>query len=259
MKIEIDTRRSLQDNAALHYDRSKKMRAKLEGLKKAIVATKAAIIEEERRASEAEELAIPKKKIVREKEWYEKFHWFFTSGGLLAIGGRDAKSNEVVVKKHMEPKDLFFHADVVGASAVILKNGQSASEQDLKETAQFAACYSRAWASSTEAVDVYAVKPDQVKTAAKAGEYLAKGAFVMIGERQWFRKMSLRITLIFKDGKLQAALDGRGLIIAPHDRETKGESAKKLLKKLRELFPEAEIDLDLVLQLLPNGGSRIVA
>ena len=33
------------------------------------------------------------------KEWYDKFLWFFSSEGFLCIAGRDAATNEVVVKK----------------------------------------------------------------------------------------------------------------------------------------------------------------
>jgi predicted ribosome quality control (RQC) complex YloA/Tae2 family protein len=188
MKIELDARKSVHDNAAVYYNKAKRIRAKIPGLKKAIADTKKAI-----EAEEASEAAYepPQKKAVREREWFEKFHWLRTSGGFLAIGGRDAKGNEAIVARHMEQNDLFFHADVAGASAVVLKNGQAAAEQDLAEVAQMAACFSRAWQSGTEACDVYCVKPGQVKTAAKAGEYLAKGSFVILGERKWFRGVRL--------------------------------------------------------------------
>jgi len=41
-------------------------------------------------------------------------------------------------------------------------------------------------------------------------------------------------------------------------RENKGESAKKILYKLKGLFPEAQIDLDWLMQILPNGGSKTI-
>ena len=38
----------------------------------------------------------------RKQEWYEKFHWFFSSEDFLCIGGKDATSNEIIIKKHTE-------------------------------------------------------------------------------------------------------------------------------------------------------------
>jgi predicted ribosome quality control (RQC) complex YloA/Tae2 family protein len=35
------------------------------------------------------------------REWYEKFRWFVSSGGKLAVGGRDAQSNTILVKRHL--------------------------------------------------------------------------------------------------------------------------------------------------------------
>ncbi len=37
------------------------------------------------------------------------------------LGGRDASQNEELVKKYMGGQDLFVHADVHGASVVIVK------------------------------------------------------------------------------------------------------------------------------------------
>ena len=47
--------------------------------------------------------------VVRKKLWYERFRWFITSDGLLAIGGKDATSNDILIKRHTEENDLIFH------------------------------------------------------------------------------------------------------------------------------------------------------
>jgi predicted ribosome quality control (RQC) complex YloA/Tae2 family protein len=259
MQVEIDTRKSLNENAATHYERSKKAKSKMTGLLKAIADTKRLISLEERKETDAFEDAVLKKKLVREKDWYEKFHWLKTSGVFLAIGGRDAKSNEMVVHKHLESKDLFFHADVHGAPAIVLKDGQKADEKDLEETAIFSVCYSRAWAAGKPA-DTYCVKPEQVKTAAKSGEYLSKGAFVITGERHWFKNITLKLFLGLSEGKLHSSVvqKPKFITIVPDTKLTKGESSKTIFRKLKELYPEAEFDVTWVQELLPNGGSRIV-
>ena len=43
------------------------------------------------------------------------------SGGHLLIGGRDAKGNDVGVRKHLSSHDLYFHADLHGAPSCSLK------------------------------------------------------------------------------------------------------------------------------------------
>ena len=50
------------------------------------------------------ETSSKEKKLERKKsrEWFEKFHWFYTSEGFLCIGGRDSTSNEIIIKKHTD-------------------------------------------------------------------------------------------------------------------------------------------------------------
>ena len=40
------------------------------------------------------------------------------SNGSLFIGGKDAKGNDTLVKKHLNSTDLYFHADLHGAMVV---------------------------------------------------------------------------------------------------------------------------------------------
>ena len=53
---------------------------------------------------------------------FEKFHWFITSENFLVIGGRDMQQNDLIVRRHLQSKDLYFHCEVHGSSSVILKN-----------------------------------------------------------------------------------------------------------------------------------------
>lgn len=253
MEIEIDPRKSVHENAAVYYEKSKKMKEKLKRLKEQIEITKKLIESEEKKVPKI----LEKKAEPKQKEWYEKFHWMFL-GERLVLGGKDAKSNEVVVKKHMEPNDLYFHADIHGASSVILKDGQKASDEEKRFAAQFAACFSSAWKSGTEACDVICVKPEQVKTAAKSGEYLPKGSFVLEGKREMYRKLPLELGLIIKNNRLFfVPREQAEIIVKPNFAKTKGESAKKILFELKKKFLDAQITIDDILQILPNGGSKV--
>jgi predicted ribosome quality control (RQC) complex YloA/Tae2 family protein len=131
----------------------------------------------------------------RERKWFEKFRWFYTSEGYFAIGGRDAGSNSILVRKHLEPTDLVFHTEITGSSFFILKGGQGAGEQSIREVAEATVSYSRAWREGLTAADAYYVKPGQVLRGAPSGQYLPKGSFVVEGERNYLKGVELRVSL----------------------------------------------------------------
>lgn len=62
---------------------------------------------------------------------------------VLVIGGRDSQQNEQVVKRHLKGKDIYVHADLHGASSVIIKNppGGSVPPRTLHEAGIMALCY----------------------------------------------------------------------------------------------------------------------
>jgi len=59
---------------------------------------------------------------IRKKMWFEKFYWFVSSSGKLVLGGRDARQNELLVKRYLRASDLYVHADVHGASSIIIRS-----------------------------------------------------------------------------------------------------------------------------------------
>lgn len=182
--------------AQRHFEEAKKLKAKAEGLRRGIADLERKLGELAQR-EQAPAARAPKVKIreARKREWFEAYHWFRTSGGQLVIAGRDAKQNESLVARHLEPGDLFFHADIAGGAATILKDGRNAGEQEKKEAAQFAACFSKAWKLGYASLDVYAVPAAQVSKSAPPGEYLPKGSFMIVGKREWFRGTPLSLTL----------------------------------------------------------------
>lgn len=133
--------------------------------------------------------------IIRPRNWFEKYHWLITSNGFLVIGGRDAGQNETIVRKYLEPEDLFLHADIHGGPATLLKTrGNTPCENDIREAAVIAACYSRAWREGLGVIDVFWVRGEQVSKKPPSGEYLAKGAFMIYGKKNYVR-VELRLAL----------------------------------------------------------------
>jgi len=261
MRIEVDYRESVQENAARYYEKSKKQREKAKGAARAAEDTKKKLKRLDKEIEKEEEKAEKEKpgvRVKREKKWFERFRWFKTSGGLLVLAGRDAKQNELLVSRHLEPGDLFFHAEVHGAPATVLKEGQSAGDADKREAAQFAGSYSSAWKLGSATVDVYAVLPEQVSKRAESGEHVGKGGFIIRGEREWFKSTSLGLLVGVRNGVVRAAPLLRGpkgfssfAEVLPGN-VSKGDAAKMVLKRIGK-----SARVDEVLQLLPNGGSIV--
>jgi len=194
-EIEFDFRKSVMENAQAYYEKSKLARKKIAGVHEAMERTKKRMEE----APEIERVERPEKIERKARKWFEKFRWFISSEGFLVVGGKDATSNEVLVKKYTEKSDLVFHSDIHGSPfAVVKAGGKDIPAATRKEAAEFTAAYSKAWQSGLGAIDVYCIKPEQVSKQAQPGEYLPKGSFMIYGEREWFRGTELKVAIGIK-------------------------------------------------------------
>lgn len=195
--VEIDFTKTVEQNAEMYYEDMKKAKKKLTGVEMAMKE-----IEEKREAIREKLESKPERKqleptLKRRKKWYEKFHWFVTSDGYMVIGGKDAKQNDLIYSKHMDPEDYVFHADIQGASLVIAKGqeGKKPSEIAIKESSEFSAAHSKAWAKGLTEVDVFCVGPVQVSKTDPSGINVPAGSFVITGQRLWFHKVELKLAL----------------------------------------------------------------
>lgn len=259
MKIEIDFTKSAQENASEYYDKAKKARSKAEGAEAAVKRLESKLKSLRKKAASAPQKE--KRQIVkaRKQNWYEKFHWFFASNGALAIGGRDAHQNETLNSKHFEDADLFFHADIFGASVTILKNGESASKEAKEEAAQFAACNSSAWKDGLNSVNVYAMRRNQVSKSTGKGS-LGTGSFLLTGEREWYRGVALKLVMYVDESGLRVMPHAelahmsdkpkRHITLIPGD-EKKSDAAKAIGAYL------SYNDLDHIMQQLPAGSFKV--
>lgn len=206
--VEIDLDKPIDANASAYFEKAKLVRKKIGGLKKAVAQAEKKLLEDtekEKVFSGAAEKSFEKKRV---KKWFEKYRWFVSSDGFLVIGGKDAHSNEEVVKRRMGKSDVYFHADVFGAPHCIVKTGgETVPEQTMGEAAQFAVTFSKAWEEGRAGADAYSVSPEQVSKKAPSGESMRTGAFMIYGERKWFRNSALSCALGFyeKEGALMAA------------------------------------------------------
>ncbi len=197
VRVNIDTTQGIPENAEVYYNKGKKAKKKIRGVNIAIEKTHQEIEKaESKREIEMEKVLVPQKRVKKELKWYEKLRWFLTSDGLLVIAGRDASTNEMVVKKHMEPRDIYFHSDIHGAASVVLKAGEEEiPETSINQAAAFAACFSSAWSKGLGSADVYWVNPDQVSKTPQSGEFVTKGAFIIRGARNYIRGLPLTLSV----------------------------------------------------------------
>jgi len=232
-RIEIDIRKSVEENAANYYEDSKWARKKhggieevREGFEKRLEDAKGKEekvlgedfrkmmfpkektetneqaeeeVEEPAETAETDERAKEIVKKTKRRKWFEKFKWFFSTDGFLVVAGRDASSNDMLIKKHSQDDDVVFHADIHGAAFVVIKSqGMEVPDETRKEAAEFAAANSKAWSRGLGAIDIYSVRRSMVSNTAPSGQNLPKGSFMINGEREWFRNLELKLAVGMK-------------------------------------------------------------
>jgi predicted ribosome quality control (RQC) complex YloA/Tae2 family protein len=282
--LSLNLKNSLYDNAAEFYDRGKREKQKMPGISTALGESRKKLTEIEKQLNRVEALktAAPAEALedlanrrVETKEWFEKFRWFKSSDGFLIVAGKDAVSNEVLIKKYTDPYDLVFHADIVGSPFAVVKTaGKLPEEQTLKETAELAAAYSRGWREGMGAVDVYWVKPDQLSKTGPSGEFVPHGAFMVLGKRNWMRGTPLRLavgvilgeTPVFVGGPVDAVKKQTKtyVVIVPGDNTGK-EFLKQILRSLTLKLPKDQREkigkssIESVREFVPYAKARLVS
>ncbi|OPX68076.1 MAG: hypothetical protein A4E38_01931 [Methanoregulaceae archaeon PtaB.Bin108] len=257
-RITLVVGESVEANAARYYEEMKKFRKKIAGASGAMERIT------ERKPKKVTTLPIMKKR------WYHRFRWCTTSDGVLVVGGRDASQNEELVKKYMEGGDLFVHADVHGASVVIVKG----TTAHMEEVAQFAASFSGAWRSGHFSADVYSVLPGQVSKTPESGEYVSRGSFIIRGERTYYRDVPLGIAIGFQRSPELGVIGGPpscvksktpDIVELRPGRFEPNDIAKKVLRILKERLPQDEqrsykgvLNTESVAAFVPPGGSDIL-
>jgi len=255
--VHLFVHESVETNAARFYDQIKKYRKKQQG---AITALARPLPAPSPRSAA---------KIKEKQRWFQKYRWFTTSDGVLVLGGKDASQNEELVKKYLGGNDLFIHADVHGASVVIVKGPTTC----IDEAVQFAATYSGAWKAGHGTADVYVVRPEQVTKTPPSGEYLPKGSFMIRGERTYYKNVPLQVAIglspppdIRVIGGPPAAVKKHAqlwVLLNPGKFEAQ-DSARKVARILRERLSPGDqkalrsiLSTDRVVAFLPPGGSDI--
>ncbi|MEM3890635.1 MAG: ribosome rescue protein RqcH [Nitrososphaerales archaeon] len=270
--IKIPKTSSTVSAASVIFDAAKVLESKIRAIKeaeKSLFEKKALLL-----TKAAKEETKPLKRI-RVKKWFERYRWFYTSKGLLAVGGRDAASNTVILRRYLQEDDIVFHADIHGSPFFILKGGAEANEESIRECCEAVAAYSSAWKAELTAVDVYWIKPNQIKFTGPSGTYLPKGAFLIEGAKNWVKNVKVYagvgLTILDEEivvvGGPPSALKANSIAYATlvPEKGKVSETAKRVKSGLiaavgRELgLRVKEIPLDDFIRALPNGGGKVTS
>ncbi len=246
-EVEIEFTKSVEENASRYYEDAKWGKKKLSGLGSASEEFQEKLGHAEQKEEKVlgedfTKLVFPKEKQdpateeleeqvenletprdmpkPAKKRWYEKFRWFFSSDGFLVVAGKSAESNEVLLKRHTDPTDIVFHADIPGAAFVVIKSqGLQVTDITKREAAEFAAANSKAWSRGLGTIDIFSVPRDKVSKSPPSGQYLPKGSFMIHGEREWFRNLEVKIAVGLKvehEAKSASVVSGPVMAVRKH-------------------------------------------
>ena len=259
--VPLWVRRPLEESARLLYEEAKRAQSRLAGARVSVEASERRLRElvlPEPGPEDRSRLASPPYK----PAWFEKFRWFLSSDGILVIGGRDAVSNDLIVRRYLKSQDLYVHADIHGAPSVIVKHPEKAEapvpETTLTEAAQFGVAFSKAWRVGLASASAFWVRADQVSKSGGSGEFVARGAWVIHGTKNIVKDVPTEIGLgtVDYEGAARwcagppAALRARGLLRAV---VTPGDERERADREI-ELAELLGISRSRVQSLLPAGG-----
>lgn len=259
VRIDLYLDKTIEQNAGLYFENAKKFKRKVEGAKQAIslYSQKLKDLEKKKQAEkdEYDEKLIVDKPV--NKEWYEKFRWFLSSEGFLVIGGRDATTNEIIIKKHADKNDIVFHTDIAGSPFFLVKTGgKSVGDTTLREVADATVTFSRVFKLGMLSTPVFYVNPDQITKEANSGEYLTKGAFVIRGKTNYIENHINVAVGKLEDGRLMVGPIGaikahcKEFLIIERGHLKPSELAKKIRAKLGG-------QIDSIIRALPTGEMNI--
>ncbi len=197
--------------------------------------------------------------------WFERYRWFISSEGAVVVGGRDAASNDLLVKRHLKDGDVYVHADLHGAASVIVKHAADGAapvtEVSYREASQWAVAFSKAWRAGLASASAFWATPEQVTKSGASGEFVARGAWVIHGTKHFFYDLPTELALgtIVYAGETRwtvappDALRRQGAVLAllaPGDERERG--AREV-----ELVQEFGVPRTLLQSLLPAGGLTV--
>ena len=255
--ITLDYTKGLDANASDLYQKGKDVGEKAKRAEEALTESRAELAKVQKGIDKAKMVAAGKAQPTKQF-WFERYKWFITSGGKLVIAGRDAHTNDNVVKKHLKDGDLYAHADVHGAPSVIVKEGAKASDQELRESCQFALAQSKSWIAALSEGTAFWVYPDQVSKTPNPGEFVPRGAFIIRGKRNYEHHLPIELAVgeIYFQGS-RKVMCGPVECFEKSDRYMVIRPGKKTGRMSNEMAKRFDVPEEEISRILPPGDFEI--
>ena len=216
LTIDIDLGLTPWANATQYYDQKRSAAVKAERTTQS--SAKALKSHEKKVKDDLKKNLKQEKQVLRPARkpfWFEKFLFFISSEGYLVLGlvhiyllivkanfnanllrGRDGMQSEMLYRRYLRKGDIFVHADLEGATPIIVKNrpgapSDSISPTTLSQAGNLSVATSTAW-DSKAVMSAFWVTADQVsKTAEAGGGLLPVGEFRVKGEKNFLAPSQL--------------------------------------------------------------------
>ena len=205
LAIDVDLALSPWSNARQYYEQKKEAAVKeqktLQSSAKALKSTERKIGADLKKGLKQEkELLRPQ----RMAYWFEKFTYFISSEGYLVLGAKDAPQSEIMYNRHLKKGDVFVHADLNGASPVVVKNKPGRANDPippstLSQAGTLVVATSSAW-DSKAVMSAWWVTAEHVSKTTANGNFLSPGVFHVKGEKRFLppAQLLLGFGLMFK-------------------------------------------------------------
>ncbi len=175
--IRLSSLKPFREQMAELYDKRKKLRRKIERAREVLGKGKAEAARSRKK---------PEKK--EKRKWYHRFRYFEFPGRVFVLG-KDAATNEEIIKKYARLSPVVAHSSMPGSpfGIIVPVEDYAPGEEDFVYLCQLVSCYSSSWKQGIGSSEAYWVLPDQVSKKAPSGEYLAKGSFMIYGKKNIIR------------------------------------------------------------------------
>jgi predicted ribosome quality control (RQC) complex YloA/Tae2 family protein len=190
LTVDIDLSLSPWSNATQYYDQKRVAEVKEQ---KTIQSSEKALKSQEKKVTEDLKRNLKQEKQVlrpsRKPFWFEKYLFFISSDGYLVLGGRDSHQVEILYRRYLKKGDVFVHADLDGATPMIVKNKENTPDAPippgtLTQAGGISVATSKAWESKA-LMPAWWVQAHQVSKTNERGELLASGGFAIKGEKNF--------------------------------------------------------------------------
>lgn len=238
LTVDIDLSLSPWSNATQYYDQKKVAAVKEQ---KTIQSSEKALKSQEKKVTEDLKRHLKQEKQVlrpsRKPFWFEKYLFFISSDGYLVLGGRDSHQTEILYRRYLKKGDVFVHADLDGATPMIVKNKENTPDAPippgtLTQAGIISVATSKAWESKA-LMPSWWVHAHQVSKTNERGELLPSGGFEIKGEKNFLApgQPILGFAALFQISKESIQHHRKHRLEGPPDSETRDVAASEELEE----------------------------